>query len=725
MTQHTDIQPTGDQFVSLTSSKTQLILDAAKGSRPSILYWGPLLRDTKPAQLALLSVRQWAFGGPTIDISSSLSNELGAGIAGPPGFLAHRAGGDWSAVFRVVRVSQRDEHGVEIICEDANTKIGAIYRLTLNADTGVLTADTEITNDGDKPLSIDWCTALCMPLDKRLSRLMGFTGRWAGEFQQQEITAFRGSYVRENKSGRTSHNDFPALIAMTPATDEASGLAVGLHLGWSGNNRVRADHHSDGRGYAQLGELFFPGEMTIAGGESYRTPPLYAGWSESGLSGLSQQFHDHLKAHVMDRRTRSKRRPIHYNTWEAVYFDHSEEKLFSLAEKAAAIGAERFVLDDGWFGARRDDRTGLGDWHVSPEVYPNGLGPLSQKVRSLGMEFGLWFEPEMVNPDSELYRAHPDWVLKAPGVDQIPSRQQLALDLTRPEVSDYLYDRVSAIVSENDVAYIKWDMNRDIQHPGSSGRAAIHRQTLAVYALMERLRTAHPTLEIESCSSGGARADYGVLRYTDRIWTSDSNDALDRQAIQRGASYFFPLNVMGAHVGPRKCHITGRVLPIAFRAATAFFGHMGMELNLLDEEAHDLEVLKEAIALHKHHRQLLHGGDFFRLDLADYLSGVGVVAKDQSEALFSIAKTNGHGTTLPERCHFIGLASAKCYRLRLIWPTGEISVTAPSIVEAADLTGDGVVASGEALLVHGVQLPLMLPNTCLIYHLESAEGDAL
>ncbi|MEL7488050.1 MAG: alpha-galactosidase, partial [Pseudomonadota bacterium] len=387
--------------------------------------------------------------------------------------------------------------------------------------------------------------------------------------------------------------------------------------------------------------------------------------------------------------------------------------------KAAWVGAERFVLDDGWFGSRRNDRAGLGDWWVSTDVYPNGLNALADRVRALGMEFGIWFEPEMVNPDSDLYRAHPDWILEARGVEQVPFRDQYTLDLTRQEVSDYLFEKISAIVLEYDVAYIKWDMNREIHHPASAGRGAIHRQTRAVYALMQRLRDAHPRLEIETCSSGGARVDFGVLRHTDRFWLSDSNDALDRQSIQRGASYFFPLNVIGSHVGPRVCHTTHRTLSMSFRAATAIFGHMGMELNLHEEADDDLETLKAAVALHKKFRTLIHSGDFFRLDQSDYLNIVGVVAADQDEALFSCAKTTGHHTTLPGRFRFAGLDMAKRYRVKIVWPDRPFSITEPSIVDQADLMGDGAVFSGEALLVHGVQLPLMHPESCILFHLQA------
>ncbi|NNE42339.1 MAG: alpha-galactosidase [Marinicaulis sp.] len=704
-------------IIRLKSANMELIIDAVVGDRPQILYWGSRLRIAKPQELKLLSVRQWAYGGPSVDIAPSLSNELGSGVPGPPGFIAHRNGADWAAIFRVSEIKSVTDTSVAIICDDTNTQLRAQYDIALSPHSQVVTSTTSITNLGDAPVIIDWCSAVCLPLEKDLTKLMGFTGRWAMEFQTEEISLFRGSYLRENKSGRTSHDNFPGLIAMTEFTSETSGTAVGVHLGWSGNNRVRADRHSDGRSFVQMGELFFPGEMELAGGQTYTTPVLYAARSDEGLNHLSQQFHAHHGKIVSDGRINRKPRPVHYNTWEAVYFDHSEERLLALAEKAAWIGAERFVLDDGWFGSRRNDMSGLGDWWVSKDVYPNGLKPLVNKVRELGMEFGIWFEPEMVNPDSDLFRAHPDWILEVRSVQQVPFRDQYTLDLTRAEVSQYLYEKITTIVAENNVSYIKWDMNREIHHPASAGRAVIHQQTNAVYALMKRLRDAHPQLEIETCASGGGRADYGVLRYADRIWLSDSNDALDRQQIQRGASYFFPLNILGSHVGPRVCHITRRELSMEFRAATAIFGHMGLELNLFEESDEDLEILRHAVELHKKHRDLIHAGDFVRLDASDYLNTVGVVAGDRQEALISCAKTGGHNMILPGRIRLTGLDENKRYRVRIIWPTTSFSVTSPSIVEAVDLLGDGREFSGEALLVHGFQLPLMYPESCIVLHL--------
>ncbi len=704
-------------FVTLTAGNTSLVLDCEVGSRPAILYWGPRLVNTDPSALKLMTSRQHFHGGADAELASSLLNEMGSGVPGLSGFAAHRDGADWASLFQIQRVERPTDSDVRILCFDAATNLWATHEIGFHPESNVLTCQTSIANESDRALSIDWCASATLPLDPRAQRLLGFTGRWAGEFGLEEISPFLGSYVRENKSGRTSHDNFPGLLAASPETGEQQGACFGFHLGWSGNSRVRVDRLSDGRAFVQMGEFFFPGERVLAPGEVYRTPRFYAGFTSRGFSALSRKFHHHLRHSVMDGRIHKRSRPVHYNTWEAVYFDHDEAALMKLADAAADIGAERFVLDDGWFGERRHDRAGLGDWHVSPDIYPKGLAKLVSHVTGLGMEFGLWFEPEMVNPDSDLYRQHPDWILQAEGVEQVPFRGQYVLDLTRQDVSDYLFDAIDALLNEYDISYIKWDMNRDIHHPGSRGRPAIHKQTRCVYALMERLRAGHPGLEIESCSSGGARADYGVLRRTDRIWTSDSNDALDRQKIQRGASHFFPLEVMGAHVGPKVCHITGRTLSMDLRVATAFFGHMGMELNLLTADAAELEILKAGISLHKEHRDLLHTGDFHRLDTSPSVNSVGVVSHDKKEALFSWCNLTGHRETLPTRIFFPGLDPKKLYRTQIIWPIDAKSLTAPSIIERTDLSGGGTLLPGEALMNMGLQTPLLYPETALIYKL--------
>ncbi len=706
-------------FIRLDGAETTLIISCARGAPPHILHWGRRIADDVRAEdIAALTTRQGVPGSADVNVAASLALEPGLGLLGPSGFSAHRAGSDWSSRFVVTSASQRG-HDIHLICHDPRTAIRLDYQITLDSDTGILTIATAVTNEGERPLDLIEVATACLPIPQSMTEIIGFSGRWADEFRRERIPRFTGGYVRENRRGRTSHDSFPAMILATPTTTEATGEAFAFHLAWSGNHRIRVDTLNDGRVFASLGALLLPGEISLAAGETYSSPNIVAGYSAQGLSTLSQYFHAHVRAHILRDTTRVRPRPVHYNTWEAVYFDHDVDRLKMIATRAAEIGVERFVLDDGWFGARRSDRAGLGDWTVSDAVYRQGLGPLVDHVTGLGMEMGIWFELEMVNPDSDLFRAHPDWVLQVEGLEQVPSRNQYALDVSRPEVADYLFGQIDAILTAHDIGYIKWDMNRDLNHPGDAqGRPRAHAQVEAVWALIDRVRAAHPSVEIESCASGGGRADYGILARTDRIWTSDTNDAIDRQSIQRGASHFLPLELLGAHVGPRHCHITGRTLSIAMRAGTALMGHMGLELNLLSEAERDLAELKAAIALYKDHRALLHSGALHRLDMPDYLNGVAVVAQDQSEALISVAFLTGQAPTLPDRLYCVGLDRAAYYRLRLIWPAEWRPKGSASMVDTLDLGGAGAIISGDLLMAVGLQLPLTPPETVLLLHLK-------
>ena len=708
-----------NDFVVLTAGETSLILSCAIGGRARIVHWGKAIEAASPSLIEKLLTRQHAHGSVSEEVPISLLNEIGAGGLGAPGFTAHRSGLHWASVFEIVDLGRPSAHAVTITSEDARAQIRIRHLISLSPISEILRVETQVENIGENDLSIDWCAAGLLPIPDTAERLIGFTGRWAGEFQTEIIPAFTGTYLRENRAGRTSHDCFPGLLATEIAATETSGECFGFHFGWSGNARTRADRLVDGRAHVQMGEYFYPGECVLQPREMYAAPPIFAGYSSAGLSRLSQKFHTHVREEILDGRINRKPRSVHYNTWEAVYFDHSEAKLKDLATAAAHVGAERFILDDGWFGNRRSDAAGLGDWHVSPEVYPNGLGTLIKHVTGLGMEFGIWIEPEMVNPDSDLFRMHPDWVLQVEGAPQIKSRNQYVLDLTRQDSAEYLFGVINALLTEYEIAYIKWDMNRDVHHPGSSGRAAASKQTRAVYALIDRIRSAHPHVEIESCASGGGRADYGILQRTDRLWTSDSNDALDRQIIQRGASYFFPLEILGAHVGPETCHITKRRLPMELRVATALFGHMGMELNLLEESTETLAILQAGIRLYKQRRALLHSGDLFRLDTAKDVNAVGVVSKDRREALFSWCQMTGHQQTLPRRVRLTGLDPSKSYCLKAIWPQPLPVQSAPSIADALDLEGSGKSVPGETLMSLGFQAPLVYPETCIIYHLSA------
>ncbi|WP_296680642.1 alpha-galactosidase [Novosphingobium sp.] len=698
-----------------------LVLSCAKNAPPSIIYWGPRLgRATSADDLTRLTIQQGAHGSPGTKIVPSLAHEPGIGLLGPTGIGAHRGGRDWGSVF-AVRDVRLITNGLELACHDPATRIALDYVFSLDPETGVLSLAATLTNTADAPLDLTEMATAILPLPQHIDEIVGFTGRWTGEFQRERFARHAGTYLRENRRGRTSHDSFPGVILCTGETTECAGEAYALTLAWSGNHRVRVDTMSDGSFFASLGALLLPGEICLAPGESYVSPVLIAAYADQGFSALSQALHSHVRSAVLTPAMQAKPRPVHYNTWEAVYFDHDMGRLKLLADRAAAIGVERFVLDDGWFGSRRDDTSGLGDWIVSPQVYPEGLGPLVDHVTALGMEMGIWFEPEMVNPDSDLYRAHPDWALRVPGVRQIGYRDQYVLDISRTEVSDYLFGQIDAVLSDYAISYIKWDMNRDLNHPGGhDGTPRSHAQVGALYALLDRIRAKHPDVEIESCASGGGRTDYGALAHTDRVWTSDSNDAIDRQAIQRGASYFLPLEVLGAHVGPRHCHVTGRKLPMAMRAATALMGHMGLELNLLTEPGHELEELRGAISLYKQYRALLHTGRFFRLDTPSHANAVGVVAKDQTAALFSYAYLASNPRVMPGRLRFVGLDPDSSYRLRLVWPQGWTSVHPPSISEALDLTEKGALFTGDALMKAGLQLPQARPETVLLFSLENA-----
>ena len=701
-----------ESFYTLNSRHCSLVVDC-RGNAPAILYWGPLLAGaSSPAMLALLATRQELQACRPQDAPIALSPQAAAGFMGSPGVQVHRNGQQWAVFTQICSVSPTDDELV-IVSRCQGSDIELTHYLGLHKATDVLTATTTITNRGTSTLWVDRCDAPCIPVPMHYTKILGFTGRWANEFQLQTLDRFAGAYVRENRSGRTSHDTFPGVIVHAEHTNEQTGAAYGLHLGWSGNHHVRIEEQHSGQAYAQLGELFYPGELSLEPGQMYCSPMLFGASTAHGLSALSASFHGYVRSCLTDQRVASKARPVHFNTWEAVYFDLSFDRLCELADSAAEVGAERFVLDDGWFKNRKSDSAGLGDWFVDDTVFPQGLGPLIDYVQAKHMEFGLWVEPEMVNPDSDLYRAHPDWVLNADPAPLILSRHQLVLDLTRVEVQHYLFERLDALLTDYAIGYLKWDMNRALYQPGNQdGRAVGHDQTVALYHLLQRLRAVHPKVEIESCSSGGGRADFGILAFTDRIWTSDSNDALDRLSIQKGFSMFFPSEVMGAHVGPSRCHATGRVLSMDLRAGVALFGHMGIEANLLDMDAEEKQALKAAVVLHKKHRQLIHNGKLIRLDSQLGGSSFGVMAADGNEALFSYAQLDSLSNSVGGRLRFDGLDKHSLYEVSIVWPL-EPSSYSKSILNVIN----GSIISGDALVTVGLQLPIMLPASLLLFHL--------
>jgi alpha-galactosidase len=680
---------------------------------PTIAWWGPRLPDDCDlGQLLRLAARAEAPASPAIEPVLALTPQAGQGWIGRPGLAAHRDGKGWAPLAHVTGIGEAPGR-IAITSHDPAHGVTLEHALHLAAGD-VLIATTRLTNAGKSVLTVDDLVAPLLPLPAHIDRCIGFEGRWAGEFAAQAQQRQTGIWLRENRRGRTSHDAFPGLIATAAETGESHGAAYGFHLGWSGNHRLFVETLADGRAQIGMGELLLPGEVRLGPGESLTTPPLFAAFSAAGLSGIARAFHRYLRARPEHARLRARPRPVHFNSWEAVYFDHDPAALMAMATRAASIGVERFVLDDGWFRNRRSDRAGLGDWTVDPQVYPQGLAPLIDHVRGLGMEFGLWIEPEMVSPDSDLYRRHSDWVLAAPPAPQLGFRHQLVLDFGRAAVRDHLFTAIDALLRDHPIAYLKWDMNRDINHPGGAdGRAGARAHVRGVHAVLDRLRAAHSGVEIESCASGGGRADFAMLARTDRIWTSDSNDALDRLAIQAGFMRFFPPEVMGAHVGPATCHITGRRLPMALRVASAMFGHMGIELDLAAAAAEDLDELAGGVALHKQHRALIHGGDFFRLPAAPGADAFAVLAPDRSEALIAYTQITEPRSSFAGPLRLAGLDPDADYNFMAIWPQ-----PAPHLWPRAM----GGVFRGALLMQAGWQPPRLKPGTALIVHLVRQAG---
>lgn len=706
------------QFVRLDSQAVTVLIDCT-AKAPALLYFGQTLAQTVTAlSIKQLSQRQEAKCSVVNEVPISLTPLSGEGFTGAPGLEIHNDSDAWSMGPRLISVNIENQQQVTLVSLDAHRQLQLTHVLYLDIETNVLTAKTAITNLAQQSVQLNWCAAPTLLLPDHLNYITAFEGRWSNEFQLQQRELFLGSYLRENRKGKTSHDNFPGILCHQHATTELQGECYGFHLGWSGNHRTRIEWLAEGRTYLQMGELLLPGEIQLQAGETYTSPSLYASFSATGFSDLSANFHQFVRNTILSSAQRNKPRPVHYNTWEGIYFDHKVETLQQLADEVAALGVERFVLDDGWFKGRRHDKAGLGDWTVDKTVYPAGLQPLISHVNQLGMEFGIWFEPEMVNPDSDLYRAHPEWVLQTADNPQLAFRNQLVLDLTRPEVTTYLFNAIHAILVEYPaIKYIKWDINRDLNHPGNAqGKPAIHQQTHALYQLIAKIKAAHPGLEIESCSSGGGRIDYGVLQHTDRVWTSDSNDALDRLAIQRGCSFFFPSDVMGAHVGPRDCHTTGRRISIEMRAAVAFFGHMGIEMDPRELTAAEKNTLKQAISLHKQYRSFIHNARLYRLDTDGLSINFGLVNADKTQALFAYNSVVESGRSLPKRLRFVGLDAEKTYRFSLLWPT-TLKEHTPSLIS----TINGQCFQGEVLMKLGMQLPITLPQTSLIFELTAVD----
>ena len=584
-------------FLRLHGKAVSLILELPEGEAPLWRYWGLRLPD-EVALEPLRSSRPTPSFSLDFDQPLSIFPGLGVGWFCESALLAHRLGNDWTFQATACAVEQVGQTATIRLTDDI-AKIGVAITLNLDADSDVLTVSTTLMNLGDATLDVQWLAAGTLPLPGDAREVRSFGGRHNDEFVPITDQLTRSTWRRENRRGLTSHDCFPGAIV------EAAGVTYGAQLAWSGNHVQSIEWLDDGRFQWQMGEWLAPGEVRLAAGESMTTPEILATCGVDS-NAVAQNFHAAFRPRITWPDGKMKPRPVHLNTWEGFYFDHDEAALMELADAGAAVGIERFVLDDGWFAGRNDDTSSLGDWWTDAVKYPNGLRPLAVHVTGLGMEFGLWVEPEMVNPDSDLCRGHPDWALTTPGRPVLTGRNQLVLDMAKPEVSDYLFGKISALLEDLPIGYLKWDHNRDLTTAGA--QPCYRKQVQAAYALMARLRAAFPHVEIEACAGGGGRIDAGVIRQTHRFWTSDNIDAVSRVSIQRGFLQFMPPELMGSHIGASPAHATGRSQSMDFRGAVALPGHFGVELDVRKLDEADRAKLAEWIARYKAHRDRLHHG---------------------------------------------------------------------------------------------------------------------
>ncbi|HEY6794726.1 MAG TPA: alpha-galactosidase [Kineosporiaceae bacterium] len=712
-----------------------VLVDATGPQHPRVLHWGADPGDLTGDELEALAaalVPGLPFAGLDERWPLTLLPGEPDGWSGGPGLTGHREG---TSVFPRLALTApaavRAEDGAQVlVAEAADPDAGVATASELRLEpSGLVRLRHTVTNTGPGLYTLGGLSVV-LPVPAEARELLDLTGRWCRERSPQRRPFDHGTHARESRRGRTGHDATLLLVAGSPGFSFRHGEVWGVHVAWSGNHRHVAERFPEGAGSGAGGvlgggELLLPGEVRLHPGESYTTPWVVFTWSAEGLDGASVRVHRWLRARPNHPR---RPRPLVLNTWEAVYFDHDLQALTRLAEQAARIGVERFVLDDGWFGSRRGDSSGLGDWYVSADVWPEGLRPLADRVRALGMEFGLWVEPEMVNPDSDLARAHPDWLLAPPprpgaGVDlaRLPRawRRQAVLDVAQPGARDYLLERLSALVEEIGIAYLKWDHNRDLHeslHTGSDAvpRPGVHGQTLAVYGLLDDLRARHPGLEIESCSSGGARVDLGILERTDRVWASDCNDALERQPIQRWTGLLLPPELVGSHIGPPTAHTTHRTLGLPFRALTALFGHAGLEWDITTCSAAEIDALRAWSALYRELRPLLHRGDVVRAEHADPGAWLhGVVAPDRSEAVFGYVRLTSSPEAHPGRLRLPGLDAARRYQVRRRREVGpELAAGAPP-----PWWEEGRTTATGAVLEHvGVAAPPLVPEQGVLLH---------
>jgi alpha-galactosidase len=629
------------------------------------LHWGARIALADAEALAVRPLPDyWPFESP-LDGREEYPVEGGARFVRPALSVrtAERRGTEWTFAGH-----ETDGDELRLRFRDAGLAITLHYRMRGD----VVERWTTLRNEGEQPLELLRADSATWTLpDREGWRLSQLHGRWAAESRLARSPLTYGEKVIGSRRGHTGHQHLPWVALDTDATEER-GEVYGCALGWSGSWRIAVAQLPDARVQVTGGAGYDDsGLLTLAAGESFTTPVFAGLWSDGGFGGASRAWHAYQRAYVVPEADRD--RPVLFNSWEATWFDISEEQQSALARRAAAIGVELFVVDDGWFGARTGDHAGLGDWTPNPDRFPHGLKPLADQVHALGMQFGIWVEPEMVNPDSELYRAHPDWVQFHPGRKRTELRNQLVLNLAREDVQEYLWQQLDTLLSSAPIDYVKWDFNRCFTDAGWPDDPYPQRlwvdHVRALYALLDRLRAAHPGVAFESCSGGGGRIDLGILSRTDQVWTSDNTDPLDRLAIQHGFTQIHPARAMAAWVTDSpNTQLNGRVSSLRFRFVSAMAGVLGIGGDLTEWSETELAEARQWVELYKEIRPVVQQGDLYRLRPPEGgLSAVQYVRGEESVVLAWL-QAQRHGEPVPA-LRLRGLDPTASYECR---ETGEV-----------------------------------------------------
>ena len=568
----------------------------------------------------------------------------------------------------------RDKNTETLIihCTDSVLNVNVDLYYTVFEDTDMITRSVHICNQDEKPIYLTKALSACLDMDDNDYEMLTLHGSWARERQMDRRAIGYGKTSVGSIKGESSHQEHPFMAWMTKNATQTTGEVYAMHFIYSGNFIAQLEKSQFDSIRAVMG--IHPADFgwKLESGDAFDTPEVVLTYSADGLGTMTRNFHDFYRNHLIRSKYCNQKRPVLINNWEATYFDFNTEKLLDIARTAAKHGIEMLVMDDGWFGHRNDDSTSLGDWFVNEEKITGGLKYLVDEVNKLGLKFGIWMEPEMISPDSKLYKEHPDWAIAVKDRVGTLSRNQYVLDLSRKEVRDCVYDKIHAILSSANIAYVKWDMNRQLTDMGSlmlpadrQGELA-HRYVLGVYEMQERLIHDFPDLLLENCSGGGARFDPGMLYYSPQIWCSDDTDAIERLGIQEGTSLIYPLSTMGAHVSDCPNHTVGRVTPFKTRGDVALAGTFGYELDITKIAPEEQEAISGQVALYHKYNDLVREGDYYRIaSLREnhYYDCYMVVAKDQSEALVTFVNVHTRPNYHSKRICLQGLDSKREYRL--------------------------------------------------------------